>query len=132
MFLVTSVPGKHSPKEPGSHIHRVGDLLSRHCVLPEKTSAQSEGPLAWGVFAQASSIGSMGKDPKQWLRSVLLRSLASHHKSPLPSNSNAVLNIVYPSVENVMYSYYGADGGGCLPYSKSTNEKQRWLQDYLQ
>lgn len=55
------MPGKHYPTNTGSHLHRVADLLSRHCTLPAKTTPDSEGPLAWGIIAQASSIGSMGK-----------------------------------------------------------------------
>ncbi|ENN78310.1 hypothetical protein YQE_05215, partial [Dendroctonus ponderosae] len=54
--LAYSAPGKHYAKQNGSHLHRVGDLLSQHCVLPAKTTAQSEGPLSWGILAQASSI----------------------------------------------------------------------------
>lgn len=132
VFLVTSTPGRHFPVENGSHVHRVGHLLSKHCVLPAKTTPESEGPLSWGVIAQASSIGSLGKTPGEWLRSVLLRSLASHKDCPTPSNSSATLSVVFPSRENVMNSYYGEEGGGCLPYSKANNEKQKWLKDYLQ
>lgn len=124
------MPGKH--RAEGSHVHRVGDLLSRHCELPIKTTPDSEGPLSWGVMAQASSIGSLGKDAGEWLRTVVLRSLASHKKGQLPRNSPATLNVIYPSAANVLNSYYGPDGGGCLPYSKAINMKQRWLKDYLQ
>lgn len=83
-------------------------------------------------MAQASSLGSLGKDAGQWLRKVLLRSLASHHKGPLPGNSSATINVIYPSLDNVLNSYYGPDGGGCLPYSKNINDKQLWLKEYLQ
>ncbi|XP_018573355.1 probable tyrosyl-DNA phosphodiesterase isoform X2 [Anoplophora glabripennis] len=131
VFLVYSVPGRHYPNNVGSHLHRVGALLKQHCTLPSKTTPESEGPLSWGIIAQASSIGSMGKSPAEWLRGTLLRSLASHTKGPLPMNSNATLSIVYPSVDNVMTGYYGHESGGCLPYSKATNEKQRWLQEYM-
>ncbi|EFA13677.2 probable tyrosyl-DNA phosphodiesterase isoform X1 [Tribolium castaneum] len=131
VFLVTSVPGKHYPGTQGSHVHHVGDLLSRHCSLPAKTGPDSEGPLSWGIIAQASSIGSMGKSPAEWLRSTLLRSLSGHKQTQLVSNSNATLSIIFPSVDNVMNGYFGAESGGCLPYSKQTNEKQRWLQSYL-
>lgn len=55
--LVYSAPGKYYPKKNGNHLHRVGDLLSQHCNLPEKTTPQTEGPLSWGIIAQASSIG---------------------------------------------------------------------------
>uniref|UniRef100_A0AAR5QH68 PBZ-type domain-containing protein n=1 Tax=Dendroctonus ponderosae TaxID=77166 RepID=A0AAR5QH68_DENPD len=129
--LVYSAPGKHYAKQNGSHLHRVGDLLSQHCVLPAKTTAQSEGPLSWGILAQASSIGSIGKTAAEWLRGSLLRSLASHKQSPLPGNSQATISLVYPSVSNVAHGYFGLESGGCLPYSKATNEKQRWLQTYM-
>ncbi|KAJ8974570.1 hypothetical protein NQ317_018083 [Molorchus minor] len=49
----------------------------------------------------------------------------------MPMNSNATLSIIYPSVDNVMKGYFGPESGGCLPYSKAANEKQRWLQEYL-
>lgn len=125
------MPGKHYPKDMGSHIHHVGHLLSKHCNLPTKTTPQSEGPLSWGVMVQASSIGSLGKTPADWLRKVLLRSLASHKLGPLPINSQATMNIIYPSGQNVLNSYFGPEGGGCLPYSKTINDKQTWLKDYL-
>lgn len=124
------MPGKHYGE--GSHLHSVGDLLSRYCSLPQKLTPDEEGPLSWGVMAQASSLGSFGKNAGEWLRRFLLRSLASHQKGPLPGNSPATLNIIYPSVANVLSSYYGPEGGGCLPYSKAINEKQPWLKDYLQ
>lgn len=131
VFLVYSAPGRHYPKNTGCHLHRIGDLLSRHCTLPAKTTPESEGPLSWGIIAQASSIGVMGKNPAEWLRGTVLRSLASHVKDPMPINSNATLSIVYPSVDNVMTGYYGHKSAGCMPYSKATNEKQIWLQQYM-
>ncbi|XP_030766890.1 probable tyrosyl-DNA phosphodiesterase [Sitophilus oryzae] len=129
--LVYSTPGKHYPKSNGNHLHKVGDLLSQHCTLPVKTTPESEGPLSWGIMAQASSIGSMGKSPAEWFRGNLLRSLASHKQSPRPNNSQATISIIYPSVENVANGYFGLESGGCLPYSKATNEKQKWLQTYM-
>ncbi|XP_060531183.1 probable tyrosyl-DNA phosphodiesterase isoform X2 [Cylas formicarius] len=129
--LVYSTPGKHYPKRNGCHLHKVGDLLSQHSILPAKTTPQSEGPLSWGINAQASSIGSLGKTPAEWLRGSILRSLASHKQGALPNSSNATLNVIYPSVENVANGYFGLESGGCLPYSKATNEKQKWLHNYL-
>lgn len=131
VFLVTSSPGKHYPSSDGSHIHRVTDILSKHCTLPKKTTPDSEGPLAWGINAQASTIGSLGKTPAEWLRGTLLRTLATHMQGQPTGNSHATLNVVYPTVDNVMKSYFGAEGGGCLPYAKNIHEKQIWLKDYL-
>lgn len=61
----------------------------------------------------------------------MLRSLASHKRSKLPANSQAHLNVVFPSKRNVLSSYHGENGGGCLPYSRSVHEKQKWLETYL-
>ena len=132
VFLVTSVPGKSFLKSATSHVYRVADLLSRHCNLPKKGTPQDEGPLSWGINAQASSIGSLGKSAGEWLRSVLLGSLSVHSKSTLTSNSNATINLIYPTVDNVMRSLFGAEGGGCLPYARAIHEKQIWLKPYLQ
>lgn len=74
----------------------------------------------------------VGKAPADWLRGSLLRALASHKQASMPMNSNAVLSLVYPSVDNVMTGYFGPQSGGCLPYSKATNEKQKWLHQYMQ
>lgn len=81
---------------------------------------------------QSSSIGSLGKTSADWLRSGLLRSLSSHKKVRLPSNSSTPLSVIFPTVKNVLGSYYGPQGGGCLPYSKATNDKQPWFRSYLQ
>lgn len=133
VFLVSSVPGKHGSTSYSGHLNQVGDLLSRHCSLPDQNQAAGEdGPLSWHIIAQASSIGNLGQTPAAWLRGGMLRSLASHKKHKLPMNSNAKLSIIFPSKKNVMNSYKGTDGGGCLPYSKTTHEKQKWLETYLQ
>ncbi|KAK9876580.1 hypothetical protein WA026_013960 [Henosepilachna vigintioctopunctata] len=131
VFLITSTPGKHYPGDQGCHIHTVARLLKRYCSLPAKTTPQSEGPSAWGVIGQSSSIGSLGKAPGDWLRSTFLRSLAVHKNASLTTNPNATLNFVYPTVDNVMTGHFGPESGGCLPYDKKVNEKQRWFQDYL-
>ncbi|KAJ8933247.1 hypothetical protein NQ318_016716 [Aromia moschata] len=65
------------------------------------------------------------------VKGSFLRSLASHKQCSLPMNSGATISLVYPSVDNVMRGYFGPESGGCLPYSKATNEKQKWLQSYL-
>ncbi|XP_044747626.1 probable tyrosyl-DNA phosphodiesterase [Coccinella septempunctata] len=131
VFLVTSTPGKHYPDDKGSHVHTVARLLKKHCNLPAKTTPESEGPSSWGVIAQSSSIGSLGKTAGDWLRSTFLRSLAAHKAASLTTNPNATLSFVFPTVDNVMTGHFGPESGGCLPYAKNVNEKQRWFQDYL-
>lgn len=131
VYFVSSIPGRHYPRNNGSHVHRVGDLLSKHCSLPVKTTPDSEGALSWGVIAQSSSLGSFGKSAGDWLRPVLLRALASHKNSVLPATPKATLSLIYPTVKNVLGSHFGPQGGGCLPYGKSVNDKQKWLKEYL-
>lgn len=131
VFFVASMPGKHQPRSAGCHLQRVGDLLSRHCSLPDNNAPSGDGALSWSVIAQSSSLGNFGQTPAAWLRSALLRTLASHKKQPLPGSSNAKLCLIFPTVQNVLGSYKGPEGGGCLPYGKKTHERQRWLESYL-
>lgn len=94
---------------------RMADLLKRHCVLPETA-------LSWEIIAQASSIGSLGKRPEDWLLADFLNTLAS---------SSSSLNVVFSSKNNVIGSYYGEKGAGCLPYREEIHNKQKWLENYL-
>ena len=41
------------------------------------------------------------------------------------------VKMIYPSKSDVLCSYDGLAGGGCLPYAKKTHEKQKWLEKYL-
>ena len=41
------------------------------------------------------------------------------------------VELVYPSHDDVINSYDGPLGGGCLPYSKQTHSKQPWLWDHM-
>lgn len=56
VFLVASAPGSHFDMDWG--MTRVGSLLRQHCCIPP------EEQLQWPLVAQASSLGSYGKDPK--------------------------------------------------------------------
>ena len=38
---------------------------------------------------------------------------------------------VYPTIENVLKSYEGLMAGGSLPYSDTTHEKQKYLENFL-
>lgn len=125
------MPGKHASRTNGCHLQRIGDLLSRYCAISgDKTDTKQILP--WRVIAQSSSLGNFGDNAGAWLRTALLRSLASHKTMQLPSNSPAKLQLVYPSEKNVLASYKGPQGGGCLPYSKASHDKQKWLENYLQ
>lgn len=123
VFLVASVPGSHN--EPLWGMTRVASLLSKHCALPKDEAAR------WEVIAQASSIGSFGKEPKLWLTGDFLRSFSrSASLSPLGAGIPR-LRFVYPSLDNVRGSHDNLLGGGCLPYGAAVHEKQNWLVDYM-
>ena len=69
----------------------------------------------WEVVAQCSSIGSLGPSPDSWLESQLGASLASN-KSRVCQKGQ--VSLIYPSHSDVLSSYDGLQGGGCLPYSR--------------
>lgn len=122
---MTSMPGKHSPNQLGSHSQRVGELLSLYCNLPE-----NEETLLWNILADVSSIGSLGKTPDDWLKKTLIKSLSSNKQ--ISANTEVILKIIFPSHNNVIECQFGFDGGNCLSYSEAVDVKQPWLFNYLQ
>ena len=122
--FVSSVPGSHKDGSMCLWGHRaVAKLLRTHV---------SSHVSSWPVVAQCSSIGSLGLTPDSWLETELGRSLASvrpGHGGPLAQPScRPHVSLIYPSHADVLGSYDGLLGGGCLPYSRATAIKQPWLQ----
>ena len=116
-FLITSIPGRYRPENPGSHIQQVQNVLKKHSRLPP-----NEEPF-WPVIAQASNLGQFGESPDVWLRSFFLSRLAS----PL-----APLKIVFPTWKEVMNGVFDAElVGEGLRYSRAVHTNQLWLQDFL-
>ena len=90
--------------------HRaVAKLLRSQVAAPVPVSG-------WEVVAQCSSIGSLGATPETWLESQLGSSLASN-RSRVGRRAERV-SLIYPSHSDVLSSYDGLQGGGCLPYSR--------------
>nr|XP_022914569.1 probable tyrosyl-DNA phosphodiesterase [Onthophagus taurus] len=124
VFFVASTPGTHYPNGTECHLYRTLNLLSSHCKI-------DSNPDYWEVNVQASSLGSFGKRPIDWLQSVLLRSLACRQNySPIP-DPQVNINIIYPTVDDAVSCHFGEDGAGCLHYQKDLHKKQLWLQTYL-
>ena len=73
------------------------------------------GLAGWEVVAQCSSIGSLGHTPDSWLESQLGSSLSSVKSRGCQAGR---VSLVYPSHSDVVSSYDGLEGGGCLPYSR--------------
>ncbi|CAH0599570.1 unnamed protein product [Chrysodeixis includens] len=123
VFLVASVPGSHFDTDWG--MTRTGSLLRQHCCIPPDENRQ------WPLVAQASSIGSFGKEPKLWLTGDFLHNFTKIKNQSQLLSSPPELKIVYPSLENVRQSHDDLLGGGCLPYAADAHAKQMWLMNYL-
>ncbi|RVE46077.1 hypothetical protein evm_009241 [Chilo suppressalis] len=120
---VRIVPGSHFDMEYG--MTRVGSLLRQHCCIPTAENKQ------WPLLAQASSIGSFGKEPKLWLTGDFLHHFTKIKSPPQVLSQPPQLKLIYPSLENVRQSHDNLLGGGCLPYAADAHTKQLWLNDFL-
>jgi len=110
--FVSSVPGSHK----GSDFN----LWGQRAVAKVLRGSVAASTKSWRTIAQASSIGSLGQTPDAWLESQLSQSLGCCR-----------LALVYPSLDDVLNSYDGRAGGGCLPYQRQTAVKQLWLGEML-
>uniref|UniRef100_A0A1B0EWV7 Tyrosyl-dna phosphodiesterase n=2 Tax=Lutzomyia longipalpis TaxID=7200 RepID=A0A1B0EWV7_LUTLO len=125
VFLVASVPGGHISssfsKGPQWGHPRMGHLLAQHSARIDETCP---------IVAQSSSIGSLGASVDSW---VLGEWGINFRKDSAPAGLRRMplFRMVYPSFMNVKNSHDDLIGGGCLPYSKSANDKQPWLRNHL-
>jgi len=120
VFFVSSVPGSHREADMSKYGHRqVGAILRKHAT-------PASAP--WPVTVQCSSIGSLGVDKDAWMARELCGSLSNYQRS---TTKTPKVHVIYPSHGDVMASYDGPLGGGCLPYSGLTNAKQPWLANHL-
>ncbi|CAB3232126.1 unnamed protein product [Arctia plantaginis] len=119
VFLVASVPGSHMDTDWG--MLKVGSLLKQHCEYSGKAP----------LIAQASSIGSYGKEPKLWLTGDFLHNFTKTKNIPPGLSAPPELKIIYPSLQNVRQSHDDLLGGGCLPYAGDAHAKQQWLNNFL-
>jgi len=118
--FVSSVPNSHKDGAMCLWGHRSLSKLLRLNVPPSVSS--------WPVKIQCSSIGSLGISPDMWLEHELGTSLSSTQSRSL---TRPKVSVVYPSHSDVLASYDGPLGGGCLPYSGRTAAKQPWLVDHM-
>ncbi len=122
VFLVGSVPNAHRGQDMAKWgLRRVAAILRKHLTLSSLNNS-------WPVVAQCSSIGSLGPNESSWLKGELGKCLSTTHSS---SGYVAPIKVIYPSKGDVLQSHDGILGGGCLPYSRKTHEKQPWFQDFL-
>ena len=93
---------------------RWGHRAARRLLGAAPGAANTAG---WDLVVQCSSVGSLGRDPA-WLEGEFGRSLAGGGAATPP------VKLVYPARSDVLASYDGVLGGGCLPYSRATHLKQ--------
>ncbi|EDW12999.1 probable tyrosyl-DNA phosphodiesterase [Drosophila mojavensis] len=125
VFFIGSVPGGHRESAVRGHpwgCARLGSLLAKHAAPVEPNIP---------VVCQSSSIGSLGANVQAWIEQDILSNFRKD-SSPIGRLSQLPpFKMIYPSFGNVSRSHDGMLGGGCLPYGKSTNDKQPWLKNYL-
>ncbi|XP_045505821.1 probable tyrosyl-DNA phosphodiesterase isoform X2 [Colias croceus] len=94
VFLVASAPGSHFDTDWA--LTRVGSLLRQHCCVQRAENKD------WPLIAQASSLGSYGKEPKLWLTGDFL-----HHFTKIKDQAQTLstppqLKLIYPSLVSLI------------------------------
>ncbi|XP_054154077.1 tyrosyl-DNA phosphodiesterase 1-like [Oppia nitens] len=125
VFIIGSTPGRHI----GEDKFRFGHMKLRQHLSQMGPSAKTVNS-SWPTIAQFSSIGSLGPTSDKWLTNEFLISLSTVTgiKSDI---TKPHLKIIFPSVEDVRISIEGYSGGGSLPYSSQTHQKQTYLTSFL-
>lgn len=114
VFLLTSIPGVHHDTYGLAQINR---LLTDHTAKIKRNAP---------IVAQCSTMGSL----KYWLTNDFIKSFQCHsHQSGQEVAPD--FKLIYPSFENVLNSYDGLMGAGCLLYGSELHEKQTWVMKYL-
>ncbi|XP_055370935.1 probable tyrosyl-DNA phosphodiesterase isoform X2 [Condylostylus longicornis] len=124
VFLVASAPGGFRSSSVRGHPFghaRLGYLLGKHSAKIDENVP---------IVAQSSSIGSLGPNVQTWVEKDFINSLRKD-STPLGIRRVPQFKFIYPSYGNVKNSHDDLLGGGCLPYSKTTNDKQPWLKNHL-
>jgi len=127
-FFLASVPGSYDVSASGGPKYgQIGleSILRQHA---------DESIKDWPVIMQCSSIGSLGKSPDGSFMEELattLNACRGRTGAHRPAASGGI-NFVYPTVNDVIRGYGGAVySSGCLPYTRSSHEKQPWLEEFM-
>ena len=132
-FFVGSVPGSHVINRTDAFQNWGHAFLAKSLCKHNQHHEEigSDGDAEAVVVAQCSSIGTLG----QTLNSSFLMELAASLNATTLRSTKKLPNtvkLVYPTKDNVFNAYGGPlYGGGCLPYSKKTSEKQPWLKEVM-
>ena len=124
VFFLASVPASYDLASTSKKYGQVGlqTLLEKHA---------DPGIADWPVTMQCSSIGSLGKTPDcSFLEELAIALNACQGRGGVHKPSG--VNFVYPTIQDVLKAYGGpVYGSGCLPYTRSSHEKQPWLEDFM-
>jgi tyrosyl-DNA phosphodiesterase-1 len=122
--LVASVPGRFSATKRIYGMLRMQKLLEDFCIPNANDDDKKDN-----LIFQFSSIGSLGPNENAWLCGEFKSCLSSCKKENKIQVNPPIC--VYPTIENVLKSYEGLMAGGSLPYSDTTHEKQKYLENFL-
>ncbi|XP_060809336.1 probable tyrosyl-DNA phosphodiesterase isoform X2 [Amyelois transitella] len=110
VFLIASAPGSHFDLDWG--MTRVGALLRQHCCVPPDENRK------WPLVAQASSIGSYGKEPKLWLTGDFL-----HHFTKIKNQSQLLSTPPELKKTSVSHTTVCSAAAACLTLRTRTLNK---------
>lgn len=127
VFLIPSVPLNNQSQQGGESwgLDYAYKILKTHLEISKEESKNKHS-----LIYQCSSIGSLGATPDAWFINELTAKLSATKNLPSTSEKCAV-NLIYPTLNNVLKSYGSIRSAACLPYSKSTHDRQKWLNNYL-
>lgn len=119
VFLITSIPGAHKGDTYGHP--RLGKLLKQHSAPID---------VKHSIIMQSSSLGNYGNSAAAYLTGEVTRTFKMD-SGPVRVQGSPTIKLIYPSLSNVQNSHDGILGGGCLPYHQASQDRQRWLNQYL-
>jgi len=79
VFFIPSAPGTHH--EPLWGQAYLKNILKIHAIIPSGT------PSKWPIISQCSSLGSLGTNYEDWLRSEFVKNLSASTHRDLNENS---------------------------------------------
>ena len=123
--LVGSIPGRHQKDAKYKFGHfRLRSLLKESGVNCDANDK---------IGGQFSSIGSLGSRDTTWLKGQFLESFSTSEErvAYCKRDDENVINLVYPTVEQIRKSRFGYSSGRSFPYSETVHQKQPWLRKYL-
>lgn len=100
VFFISSIPGKFY--EPIWGQTYLKTILKQHTCLP------SGVPSDWPIIGQCSSLGSMGKNDRDWLTSEFVKNLSatSHIDQPTNSVPFNLVRLIFVELFSLKYSYF--------------------------